>query len=185
MNQSKISVRYAKALFHLAKDNNSLETVMLDIQLIMNACKTKELGDFINSPVVNSTNKRKVINAVFDKKISDHSLSFLNLVLENKRENYLLDISRNFITMFKTEQGIKTVVFTTPLEIDENLRQMIIKLVGEVFQTKVELHEKVKKDLIGGYILRIDDNQIDDSVSGKLKKYERDLIKTHFEKKLV
>ncbi|MBN2680906.1 MAG: ATP synthase F1 subunit delta [Bacteroidales bacterium] len=184
MNQSKISVRYAKALFHLAKDNNSLPAVMDDIKLILDTAKIQELAEFINSPILNSTEKRKAINAIFENKISKHSLSFLNLVLENKRENYLNDIARNFIYMYKTDQGIKSVVFTTPVAIDETLRNNIINLVSTVFSTKVELKERIKEDLLGGYILRIDDNQIDDSISGKLKKYKRELINTSFEKKI-
>jgi F-type H+-transporting ATPase subunit delta len=184
MNDSKISVRYSKALFQLAKEQNSLDAVLEDVKLILKVSEMKEVAEFLHSPILNSTEKLKAVKSIFSDKVSKNALSFLKVVIENKRENYLAAIARNYITMYKTEQGIKTVVFTTAVEIDEELRQIINKLVSEVFQTKVELNEKLDQKLVGGYILRIDDNQIDDSISSKLKQYKRELINTSFEKKL-
>ena len=40
----------------------------------------------------------------------------------------------------------------------------------------VELTEKVDAELLGGYILRVQGNQIDDSVRSRLNKLRKDLI---------
>ena len=40
-------------------------------------------------------------------------------------------------------------------------------MISEVFKTKVELEEIIDTDIIGGFILRIDDNYIDASIKNK------------------
>ncbi|WP_372754885.1 F0F1 ATP synthase subunit delta, partial [Labilibaculum sp.] len=52
MNESKISVRYAKALFELGKEQQLIDTVIKDIQLVDELCKSS--SDFwlmLESPV--------------------------------------------------------------------------------------------------------------------------------------
>ena len=44
------------------------------------------------------------------------------------------------------------------------VKKQITDLISEVFRTKVELKETVDTDIIGGFILRVDDNYIDASV---------------------
>ena len=48
------------------------------------------------------------------------------------------------------------------------LRDEFKKIVSGSSNKKVELSEKVDPDLIGGYILRIADQQIDESIQSKL-----------------
>ena len=48
------------------------------------------------------------------------------------------------------------------------------KIVGE--NKKVELKEHIDEDLLGGYILKIGDRQIDDSVASKLRDLKKKLI---------
>ncbi|HBS85427.1 MAG: ATP synthase F1 subunit delta [Bacteroidetes bacterium GWF2_38_335] len=184
MNQSKISVRYAKALFSIALEKNILEKIYQDMVLISNSGRIPEMAGLLNSPVISTTEKKKAMASLYEKKVDQITMSFLMLVIENKREIFLTDISRYFIDLHKKEHGIKTVTFITAAEIDETLRKKLIELIKSNFKTGVELNEKIDKDLIGGYILQIDDKQIDTSVSGKLKSLKRDLINTTFEKKL-
>lgn len=184
MNQSKISVRYAKALFLLSKEKNVLDTVREDITSIDEVCENGDFISLIESPIVKGSDKQTVLNKIFEGKISDLSLSFLNLILKNKRESYIRDIARNFQDLYKQDQGIKTAVFTSPFAIDEKLKASIAELIKKSFNTEVELKEEVNEDLIGGFILRVGDNQYDASVSSKLQDLKRDLRNATFENKL-
>jgi F-type H+-transporting ATPase subunit delta len=72
-------------------------------------------------------------------------------------------------------KGIQKAQLYTPVKIDEKLRKQFLQLVEKQTGKKAEIEEFVKEDLIGGYILRIGDTQIDDSIKSKLQK-----IKTNF-----
>ena len=48
-------------------------------------------------------------------------------------------------------------------------------LIASAFKTKVELKESVDKEIIGGFILKVNDNFIDASVRNKLRKIKKEL----------
>jgi F-type H+-transporting ATPase subunit delta len=67
------------------------------------------------------------------------------------------------------------VVLTTAVKADTKVKKQITDLVSEVFKTKVELEEIIDTDIIGGFVLRIEDNYIDASVRNKLRKVKKEL----------
>ena len=58
-----------------------------------------------------------------------------------------------------------------PAEVSKILKQQL-----EGVQTGVELEENIDSALIGGFILRVDDNYIDASVRNKLRKIKKELV---------
>ncbi len=72
-------------------------------------------------------------------------------------------------------KGITESVLTTAIKVILRLRKQITDLISEVFKTRVQLEEIVDTDIIGGFILRVDDNYIDASVRNKLRKIRKEL----------
>ena len=73
-------------------------------------------------------------------------------------------------------RGITASFLTTAVKINANIKQQLIDLIEEVFSTKVELDEKIDPEIIGGFILRVDDNYIDGSIKNKLRKIKKELL---------
>lgn len=185
MNQSKISVRYAKAFFSTAIEKNMLNDANNDMKTIYDVCfHAEELSDFFNNPVIKTSQKKKLVKEVFGGNIHQISLSFINLIIENKRENYIVDIARNFLEMYRKQMGIKEALFTSAYPIDSSINSQIIDTIKKLFKTEVELHNIVDEKIIGGYVLRVEDKQIDASVASKLSKIKRELKDTSFDNKL-
>ena len=110
------------------------------------------------------------------------SLLFLNLIVNNKREFYIIGISRYFLNLVKKEKGIKTVVLTTAHELGKKQKDNIASLIRQELKSEIELTELVNEDLVGGFIIRVDDNQLDSSVRSELKKIRNNLIESIIEK---
>jgi len=179
MDESAITVRYAKAIFSLAKEKNQLVSLKEDMDLISNVCTQSE--DFIlllKSPVVKTSKKIHIIQLIFQKKISALSLQFLELITHNNREVFIPSISINVLTLIRKEKNIKTAVITTAQTIDEKLLEKAKKILEEELGTQVELSAKVNSELIGGMILRIDDKQYDASILTQLNKLKQEILKT-------
>ncbi|MEE4286412.1 MAG: ATP synthase F1 subunit delta [Mariniphaga sp.] len=179
MDESAITVRYAKAIFSLAKEKNQLSSLKEDMDLISNACSQSE--DFIlllKSPVVKTSEKVHIIKLIFQKKISALSLQFLELVTQNNREVFIPLICRNVLTLIRKEKNIKTAVITTAQEMDKKLLEKAAKILENELGTQVELSAKVNPHLIGGMILRIDNKQYDASILTKLNKIKQEMLKT-------
>ncbi|MBI5219866.1 MAG: ATP synthase F1 subunit delta [Bacteroidia bacterium] len=183
MSYSRIPVRYAKALFSLAKEKNLLDVFKKDMEIVSSSCSVAQFKSFLQSPVIMTSKKEAVINDIFKPLVNGKTLDFLLLIVKNKREVFLPDVSRNFIDMYRNHKGIKSVTFTSAYEIDCVLKNHIVDTVKKYYPAEIELHQIVEKDIIGGFVLKIDDLQYDASISTKLKKMKRTLTEGASDKK--
>lgn len=178
MNYSAISVRYTKALYQLAKEKNELKEVFEHIVFIHQIIsQTKDLEQVITNPVIPSRTKINLIEKAFKDRINPDAYSFILLMLQNKREEYLLSSLRYFEYYYKKENGITTVQLTTAIPLESTVKNEIKGIIRSNFNITPEFHDKVDKNIIGGFIIRMDDQQIDSSVATQLDKFKEQLIK--------
>jgi len=177
MDESKISVRYAKALMSLAKEKQVAESVKTDMELIHQLFETMpRLNQVLKSPVNGAKEKRKLFKDVFEKTLNPMTYSFLMMLLTNNRETYLKDITRNFHETYRKEAGYKAAKLTSAVKIDPATIEQFRALIRKHFNTEVDLTFDVDSKLIGGFVLQVEDQQIDASVTAKLKKLKRELL---------
>ena len=89
----------------------------------------------------------------------------------------MLDISSAFIKLYKNENNIKEVTVTTAIPLDEEMKTELYGFIKKHHQSKIELIEKVDKNIIGGAVVRMDDKQLDASISTKLKSLKQTFSK--------
>lgn len=179
MNQSKIAVRYAKAFFNLAQKKKLLPDLKEDTQLIEQLAKENvDFILFLESPVIKTSQKIKLLNTIFSGKVNELTIKFLKLIAENKREIHIPGICRNFQELYRKAQGIKSAVITSAIPLRKEIIKQIQSTLESEFKTQVELSGQTKESLIGGFVLRIDDQQVDASLAKRLKMVKEELIKT-------
>ena len=179
MDQSAITVRYAKAFFTLAKEKNILDSLKSDIELVTGICqKSADFILLIESPIVKSSKKMALMTSIFSGKVNSLTLDFLHLITKNKREIYIPAICRNFLGLTRADQNIKSAVLTTATEINTETFKKIEELIGKELDAKIELSSSVNPGIIGGMVLRLDDKQYDASVATQLKKIKQKLLET-------
>ncbi len=183
MDQSKINVRYAKAFFSLAKEKQLLDGLKKDVNLILQLTKdSKEFQLLLESPVVKTAQKKKLISQIFQNQLSELTIQFLILITQNKREAHIPGICRNFIELYRKDQGIKTATITSAMPLQKDIITQIQQKLESELNAKIELSERVNSDLIGGFVLRVDDRQVDASVSTQLRKVKEKLLQTEINK---
>lgn len=179
MDQSKIHVRYARAFFLLAKEKGLNTELRKDAALIASVCATST--DFLlllESPVIKISQKVKAIRSIFEGNVHPLSVNFLVLITENKREKFIPGIFRNLEDLYRQEEGIRSATFTSAQQLPETIIQKIKEMLENEFKAKVELKHKVNSELIGGFILRVEDKQFDASIATQLKKVKDQLLHT-------
>jgi F-type H+-transporting ATPase subunit delta len=175
MAETKIARRYAKSLLGLARERNMSDKVYADMELIAATCAaSRELVTLLRNPIVQGDKKEAVIKALFGSKIDAVTNGFLTIVIRKGRESYLDGIASEYVKIHKEEQGIVSAVVTTSTKMDDNMRNSILAIVKGMKGDKVELTEKVDADLIGGFVLRVGDQQHDASVSRKLRQLKNE-----------
>lgn len=175
MNDSKISVRYSKALFQSAVEKKLLEKVYDDMLFIGDICRMEELKDVLSSPIITPSKKTAILHGVLEKNIEKITMSLVDLLIKNGRENYLPAVVRVFRDETLKFRGITPARLTTAIPVDEKTKKKISDLISSVFKTKVELTETIDPEIVGGFIIRINDNFIDASVKNKLRKIKKEL----------
>jgi F-type H+-transporting ATPase subunit delta len=181
MNDSKISVRYAKALIMSAKEQKVLEPVRRDMELLLETLKeTPELLQLLESPVIGSDKKLKIMNTIFSGKTEQLTLSFFNLAVTNNREEYLPGMARMYIDLFKQEKGIKQASLITAVPVGIEIRRAMIGMIKKTYHAEIEMNEEIDKQIIGGFILQVEDQLLDESVTGQLRKIKKNLIEKSY-----
>jgi len=175
MNDSKISVRYSRALFQLAVEKNLIEKVYQDMLYIAGLCLIDEVKEILKSPVINPTKKKAILFGLLGDNVEKITLSLVDLLIKNGREDYLPAVARVFKDETLKYRGITQTSLITAAPVTDDVRKQISALVATVFKTKVELNESVDDSIIGGFILKINDSYIDASVKAKLRKVRKGL----------
>lgn len=179
MDQSKITVRYAKALFELAKEKDQLSRLKTDMELVLSVAQSSpEFVLLLESPVIKSSKKTKIIDQIFSSHLNPLSMRFLELIVTNKREIHIPGMCRNFLALIRNEQGIRTAVLTSAIPMKEEAVSQLRSILEHEFHASLEMTEKVNPELLGGFVLRVDDQQYDASTATRLKKVKESLLRT-------
>ena len=173
MRDIKVASRYAKSLLHLAIEQNSLEEMHKDMSFIMNTCEeSKELVLLLRNPIVKGDKKKAILDEVFGKNISKVTDAFIDIIVRKKREGILAEIAYSFLNLYKVYNGIETAHVTTAVPLPKELRDKIIEVVKSTGKSSIDLIEKVDPEIIGGLILRVGDQQVDESILSKIQQLE-------------
>ncbi|WP_247231904.1 ATP synthase F1 subunit delta [Telluribacter sp. SYSU D00476] len=177
MSVGAVATRYAQSLIDLAQEKGVVETVYKDMQLFRNtAVENRGLMLALSSPVVRHEKKLGILKGLFQDKVDPVSFAIFRIITQKNRESILDAIADEYIKIYNDYKGIQkaTVVTTTPLTAE--LRQQFSKIVAEATGKTVELEEKVDSKLIGGFVLRVGDRQVDASLRSRLNNLKLQLI---------
>jgi F-type H+-transporting ATPase subunit delta len=100
--------------------------------------------------------------------------NFINILKDNGDLEHYEAIVSEYERVDREERGIKQVEVTVArdMEINSSLIKQLNQLVGK----DIELRKKVDASLIGGIVIKVEDNLLDASVKGQLNKLKDNLI---------
>jgi F-type H+-transporting ATPase subunit delta len=176
MNHSKIAVRYSRALFQSAIEKNILDKVNRDMVYLSEFCSISEVKELLDSPIIRPSVKMKLLHNILEKNLEKITMSLIDILVQNGRESFLPAVTRVFRADALKYNGITECLLTTAVKVDAGIKKQISELIASTFKTKVELKENIDSEIIGGFILRVEDNYIDASIRNKLRKIKKELI---------
>src|SRR5690606_23022484 len=133
----------------------------------------KELQAVLKNPIMKQDKKANILDALFEKKINPSITAFFHIMVRKGRAGILYATAQEFIREYDEVKGIAhaTVISAAALS-PENLDTLRNVIASEI-KAEVILRNEVNPSLIGGFVVKIGDRQIDASIAGKLKKLER------------
>jgi len=175
MRSTKSAIRYAKAILELSSETNAVDQVASDMERIVEAGNdTGDFQVFLNSPVIKTDKKISILKVLFPE-FTDLTTSFIELITKNKREYLLTEIASAFVSLLKKQNGIVPISVTSAVKLEkQTLNQILEKLKSHV-DGAFEVTEEVDPSLIGGFVVRMEDKQIDASIASQLNRMKIEL----------
>ena len=163
--------RYAKSLLELARDKGKLDEVHQDMLLFNKVCDENfAFVLMLRNPIINHPKKRAVLHGLFKSKTDPLTMAILDITTRKNREKLLPVIAKEFHYQYNIERGIQEASITTTFELDDSLRKKFNEIIIEISKAKtLSLEEKIDENIIGGFLLKVGDKQVDESISNKLK----------------
>ncbi|MFN5323389.1 MAG: ATP synthase F1 subunit delta [Bacteroidota bacterium] len=175
MAETKVARRYAKSLLDLGVERNIADQVHADMILVHTSIRgSRELAQFFKSPVINTDKKENVLKELFGGKVQSVTLDFFLIITRKKREYYIADIAQSFLELYDIYKGRQVAWLTTAVPADDQIRKQMLDLIAKNTSQQVVLKEKVDPSILGGFILRWGDRQLDTSVTRKLHALKQD-----------
>ncbi len=171
MADIRAASRYVKALLDLAVEKKVLDAVHSDMLMFSSVCESNH--DFVlmlNSPIIKHDKKREILQALFKGKVNALTLSIFDIITRKNREPLLPSIAKEFHNAYNKFTDVSKATITTTVKLDPALKAEFEKMALTLTERHhIELIEKVDKDMIGGFMLKVGDKQIDASIKSKLK----------------
>ncbi|WP_370088896.1 ATP synthase F1 subunit delta [Ekhidna sp.] len=170
MSVGRIAVRYATPILELAEEKNVLDSVKADMESFLNVCEeSRDFSLMLKSPIISHFKKADILKKVFTGKVNELTLQSFDIITRKSRESLLEDIAKEFLHLYNVKKGFSEVSVTTSIKLDADMKKAFEKLAKDITGKEPILKEKVDPEIVGGYILRLGDRQLDESVSGQLK----------------
>jgi F-type H+-transporting ATPase subunit delta len=181
MNQGLIPRRYAKALIEHAaplKADDKLYELMQQLTAVFAA--TPELQSTLANPHVSDADKLKLIATAAggDAAAVPVLADFIKLLQQNKRLGSLRDIALAYVDLYRKAKSIHRVVITSAAPLADAELQRMHHLVDAHLPagaTAEYLHE-VNPELIGGFTIAIDHEELDASLANDFKQLRLKLL---------
>ncbi len=185
MSVQLLAKRYAQAVFDLAIENKEIDRVATDLKLVNTVLEeNRTLRKVLANPVLDSSKKVKVLIALFgvDNRISKLTLLFLQLITKKGREVYVQDICNAFETLYLDYNNEVKAKLITSYKVDSAFKNKITSKLVDMIKKNVLLEEEIDEQIIGGFIMQIEDYQYDASVVNQLRKLKNNFNKNLFVK---
>ena len=175
MKGSRVAIRYAKALLATAQEQQAVDQVADDMESVYTTLEnSQELKAVLASPVISAELKGDTLKAIFGK-ASPVVKTLLALISGNNRANHLKGMALKYKQLYQELQGKQEAEVTTAVPLTPALEKVVMEKIKTLTDKKVELVSTVDQDIIGGFILRLGDQQFDASVANQLQSLEHKL----------
>ena len=169
MSESIVAYRYAKALIDLANEQGVVKEVNQDMSFFETVCQ--ENDNFVAvmaNPIVRHDKKLSILKKIFENKVNNVTFSIFKVLTKKNREKLIYPIAKEFQKLFNLQTGVQIVEVSSAVALTDTQRSQFSKIVADAIHKEVHLEESIDESLIGGYVLRVGDTQIDTSVKKKL-----------------
>lgn len=168
MKTGSVALRYATALFELARERGALDAVAGDVERVAKLAADPERGAWLTDARISAAAKRERL----EKLAADmHPLStnFLRLLSDKRRLEVLGELRAAFRRCLLAERNSAEGVVESPRPLDGEQLSALSTSLGALLGKRVELEARVRPELLAGVRVLVDNKLLDQSAAGRLE----------------
>lgn len=168
-----VAKRYAQALFEVAKERGTVNTVEENLALVKQVIdENPSFNQLLLHPQIAAGEKKDMIDQLFKSAVNSEVLNLLKVLVDNHRENIIAIIKQDYIDIANDFRGIADAHVTSARPLSDNDQQKIRDQFGQLLEKQLRLTIEVDKSLIGGVLVKIGNRVYDGSVAGQLERFK-------------
>lgn len=167
---SKINSEYAKALFMLAMENESVTEYGKALDFVSAAFHVNPVYiEFLNAPAISVKERLNALENVFSGTIPNNVLLFLKLLCKKRNIGGFFDCVEQYKSLANNFINVSKAEITSAALLNEKektaLKEKLERLSGHTVITEYT----IDKSILGGIIVEMDGKVIDSSLKKHLK----------------
>ncbi|MGJ7920750.1 F0F1 ATP synthase subunit delta [Neobacillus sp. LXY-4] len=178
MSNSAVAKRYALALFQLSKEHQLLDQMETELRVVKEVVtNTPGLIALLKSPKLPKDKKKEILTGAFSS-VNPFVINTIKVMIDRGRADNIAALADQFVELANEERGIAEadVYSIRPLTAVES-EALSSSFAGKVGKKSLLINNIVDSNLLGGIKLRIGNRIFDGSLSGKLERLERQLLR--------
>lgn len=179
MDQGLIPRRYAKALLEVADKAGQAASLYQSMQKLDAAFAAEpKLGATTGNPFVSVADKSVLVKSAIGADKADPQIdNMLRVLAENNRMDMVRDIAIAYMQLYRKANDIYLVHVESAASMQPSEEERLKKIIlAHLRGGHMEYSASVNPDLIGGFVVSIDNERLDASVKNELKQLRLKLL---------
>jgi len=161
--------RYARAVFEIARDNDTFDQWSDDLNTLSGVLDLSETQAFLTASKVPDDQKQQLLDRHLEG-VSPQARNLVTLLVRRGRVHLAAGIATAYRDMLDEHRGIVSATVTTAVPLDDDLRKQVeTNLQERLGGRELRLVSVVDESIIGGMVARVGDQVIDGSTRTRLR----------------
>lgn len=176
MLKGAVAERYAGALFDIAQEKGLMDKIDQELRDILEVLEaSQDFRRVFYHPQVPTDVKKQVVKEIFGDLVDTHTLNFINVILNARREMFLKDIVAEFTRRVDETRNVVEVTVTSAVEVPSEYKDGLVEALSKVTGKDVRVGYEVKPEILGGLVIKIGNRVIDSSITRQLERLKEQI----------
>jgi F-type H+-transporting ATPase subunit delta len=178
-HNSPLAIAYARALLELAQQKNQAEPIGQELAQVREIIEqNRTFGLFLADPGISEVEHGETIKRIFGGQLNPLLMSFLGVLNQKGRLKSIVQISEAYDDLLDELLGKIEVDVTVAHRLTDAQFEEVRRKVSQALKKDAVVHQYVDDKIIGGLVIRVQDQLIDGSVKAQLDAMRRQLLTT-------
>jgi F-type H+-transporting ATPase subunit delta len=171
------AANYARSLLELAGEKQQAEPVGQELSEIRQiVVENPTFGSFLADPAIGEIERGETLRRIFEGRVSPLVMNFMQVLNSKGRLGNLVSIADAYDELLDELLGKVEVDVTVAQRLGSDQLEDVRRKVSAALKKDAVLHQYVDESIIGGMILRVQDQLIDGSVKAQLTAMKQKLL---------